>query len=66
MQFAPLDGNEFGVLIQKIFQNCEECDLQEGSLIICPMDHLCNLDNAPLDAILKKCKRKYGKLLGIF
>ena len=57
VHFAQLDGNEFGILIHKVFQNCEECDLQESSLIWLA-NHLSNLDDVPLDVIVKKMEKK--------
>ena len=53
VQFKPLDRSEFGILIQKVFLYCEECGLSEGCLIRWPANHLLDLNDVPLDVILK-------------
>jgi len=54
VHFAPLDGNEFGVLIQHVFYNCKGCVLSNGYLIISPINYLIDLNDVPLDLVLKK------------
>ena len=58
MQFALLDGNEPGVLIQKIFENCEKFCLSKSCLKIWFANQLIDLKDAPLYVIFKKNKGK--------
>jgi hypothetical protein len=53
VHFAPLDGNDFGVLIHKIYHDCEKCDLCEIYLIKLPTTHFfLDFNESPLDVIL--------------
>lgn len=54
MHFSPVNGSAFRFLIQKIFHNCAESGLSKGSLIRWLANHLFDLDDTPLDVMLKK------------
>ena len=51
IQFKPLDGSEFHILVHKVFYNCDDCGLFEGSLVIWPTNHLFNLNDIILDVV---------------
>ena len=54
VQFKPLDVSEFGVLVHKVFYNCcEDYGVFKGSLVRWPANHLIELNDVPLDVILK-------------
>ena len=57
MQFGPLDGNEFGILIHRIFSYCNEHDLSEGSPIRWPVGYLIGLNDVHLDVIFKETEK---------
>ena len=52
VQFVPLYGKEFGVLIQKIFIHCEEYCLFEGSIQRWSATNMHDLNDATLEVIL--------------
>ena len=55
VQFKVLDAGEFGILVHKVFYNCEDCGVFEGSIIRWPANTLLDLDNVPLDVIHLEC-----------
>ena len=57
VQSGPPDGNEFGILIEIIFYDCNECGFCKGSLIRWPTRYLIVLNDVHLDVIFKETKK---------
>ena len=57
VQFGPLDGKEFGILIQRIFFDCNQRGLSKGYSIRCSVRYLIGLNDAHLKVIFRETEK---------